>query len=91
VSNPINTTGLSGGDVSTTHKSGQTTRDWVDDHNTAVEGTSPDGDTLKTTWTSAAGAESVTTTRMLDEDDEHFLARHEIDYLTGMVGAPPVP
>jgi hypothetical protein len=91
VSNPITTSGVTGPDISTYHQSGQTTRDWVDDHTKSVDQAVPDGDKLTTTWTSAAGPEEVSTTRHEGEDDEEFLARHEYEYATAMGNAPPIP
>jgi hypothetical protein len=91
VSNPITTTGVAGGPITTTYQSGQTTREWVDTHNAAVGSSTPSGNKLTTTWTSSAGAQEVITNRLQDESDAAFLARHQIDYLTGMTSAPPVP
>ena len=89
--NPITTSGLQGGDVATDHQPGQTTQQWVADHDTAIEAAGPKGDKLTTTWTSASGAQSTETTRLPDEDDEHFLARHEAAYFRAMGTEPPIP
>ncbi len=91
MSNPITTSGLQGGDVATDHQSGQSTRQWVDAHDAAIDAAGPKGDKLTTTWTSASGPQSVVTTRWLDEDDAHFLARHEGEYLPAMNAEPPIP
>ena len=90
MSHPITTSGLTGPDTTTYHQSGQNTSDWVDTHNGAVDARVPDGNKLTTTWTSAAGAEEVTTTRQLGENDDHFLARHELAYCLAMIDAAPV-
>lgn len=91
MSNPITTSGLNGPDISTYHESGQTTREWLESHDKALDTSVPDGDKLTTTWTSAIGPESVSTTRLPDEDDGEFLARHEYEYALAMIGAAPVP
>jgi hypothetical protein len=91
MSNPITTAGLGSGSVSTTHQSGESTRDWIEAHNTAIEPQSASGDKLTTTWTSASGLEKVETFRLPNEDDETFILRHENDYLTAMTGALPIP
>jgi hypothetical protein len=91
VPNPITTTGLSSGSVATNFQSGQTTRDWIESHNAGISAQWPSGNSLKTTWTSVAGPEEVTTVRWPDETDAAFMVRHKGDYVTAMTGALPVP
>jgi len=91
LSNPITTSGLKNGLVSTDHLSGESTQAWVGRHSTSVELTKPGGNTLTTTWTSANGRQSVSTDRAPNETDESFLLRHILDYSDGMVPEPPIP
>ena len=91
MANPITTSGVRNGPISTTAHSGETTQVWIDRHSTSVESSQPTGNTLKTTWTSASGAQSVSTTRAANESDESFLLRHILDYTGGMVSQPPIP
>ncbi|HTF89491.1 MAG TPA: hypothetical protein VK843_13850 [Planctomycetota bacterium] len=87
---PISTTGTSPA-VTTTKTSGETSAEWVDRHDTAVQGTTPSGNTLTTTYTSTQGAELVETIRLPNETDGKFLARHQNDYMESMANHPPVP
>ncbi|NUP95940.1 MAG: hypothetical protein HUU28_07230 [Planctomycetaceae bacterium] len=89
-SHPITTTGLAS-TVTTTQGVGETVPKWIDRHNTAVAAGTPTGNTLTTTYTSANGTETVTTTRKDGESDAEFLTRHRADYLMRMVDAPPIP
>jgi hypothetical protein len=91
LSNPISTSGLKSGLVSTNHLSGESTQAWVGRHSTSVELSKPSGNTLKTTWTSANGPQTVSTDRAPNESDESFLLRHILDYSDGMVSEPPIP
>jgi len=77
------------GPVSTPHPSAQTVRDWVAEHNQALDGESPDADELTTEWTSQAGPEKVVTEREPSEDDATFLGRHQAEYMLEMLEAPP--
>jgi hypothetical protein len=87
--NPITTSGLSSGDVSTQHQSGQTTSEWIEEHLENLDAESPAGDTLTTTWTSGAGREQKVTQRQQAESDKDFIQRHRIDFLLSMIEAPP--
>jgi hypothetical protein len=87
---PITTTGTTS-TVSTTKNSGESVSDWVERHDNAVANATPNGDSLTTTYTSANGSESKTTTRLPNETDAAFLARHVTDYLEKMVSTPPIP
>jgi hypothetical protein len=91
MSNPITTTGLDAGDISTEHQSGQSTNDWVGAHNSALDQATPSGKTLTTTWTSLVGRQEVETTRNSGESDALFIARHEAAYMLAMLDATPVP
>lgn len=88
--NPITTTGLTS-TVSTTQAPGETVSSWVDRHGKAVSSSTPSGNTLTTTYTSAAGSETVTTTRKANETDTELLTRHRADYLLRMLDHPPIP
>ena len=90
MANPIVTTGTVK-TVSTTKRPNEGTEEWVGRHNAGVSAETPDGDTLTTNYTSASGAETVTTNRNDGESDANFLARHETDYIEHMTGAPPIP
>ena len=90
MANSIKTTGMTGGTILTTHKSGESVSQWVGRHNNAVEHGTP-GDTLTTTWPSANGDESVTTKREPGESDADFTLRHEAAYSIEMGNSPPVP
>ena len=91
MSNPITTTELKNGPVSTVHQSGESTQAWVGRHSTSVELSRPSGNTLTTTWTSANGRQSVATIRAPNETDESFLLRHILDYSDVMGSEPPIP
>lgn len=89
-SHPISTVGTTP-TVTTTKQSTESTGDWVDRHDKAVEAAAPSGNTLTTTYTSSQGAESVQTTRLENESDAEFRARHQADYLDAMADRPPIP
>ena len=90
MAHPVVTTGTVS-TVSTTKRPNESTEAWVTRHNSAVDGATPGGNTLTTSYTSAGGAEVVVTNRINDETDASFLARHEADYVSYMGGAPPIP
>jgi hypothetical protein len=90
MANSIWTTGMTGGPISTTHKSGESVLQWVGRHNTSVENGTP-GNTLTTKWPCSSGEETVTTNRNPGESDADFITRHENVYLLEMNGCPPVP
>lgn len=87
---PISTTGTSP-TVTTTKNTGETTAEWVGRHNSNVHATTPNGNTLTTTYTSSQGSESVETIRLPNETDGKFLVRHQNDYLQSMTTKPPIP
>jgi hypothetical protein len=90
MANSIQTTGMGGGTITTTHKSGESVSEWVSRHTDNVDQGMP-GSTLKTTWPCASGQESVTTSRDAGESDHDFILRHEADYMLAMIDCPPVP
>ena len=85
----ITTTGLTSGNVSTTHNSGESVSQWVTRHSTTVSGGTP-GNKLTTSWP-CAGSKSVSTARAPGEEDVDFILRHETAYTTAMIDCPPVP
>jgi hypothetical protein len=91
MTNDITTSGLVSGPLSTSHQSGQSVQEWVAAHCDALEGKTPSGDKLVTTWTSAAGPEEVVTEREPGESDEEFMRRHKHEFLLAMIEAQPVP
>jgi hypothetical protein len=91
MANPITTSGLNSGSVSTQHQSAQTTGEWVRSHCESLDSETPAGNTLTTEWTSAGGKEQTVTTRKAGESDATFMARHEAEFATDMTDAPPIP
>jgi hypothetical protein len=91
VANSISTSGTTPQPLTTTHQSGQSVREWVGDHSTALANSTPTGDQLTTTWPSANGTITVTTNRVNDESDATFIASHVNAYLLRMIEDPPVP
>ncbi len=86
---PITTVGLSTA-VTTTQGVGESVPEWVTRHDEAVAASTPSGNTLTTTYTSANGAESITTQRNEGESDAEFLGRHRVAYLRRMFNSPPI-
>ncbi|MEO6711026.1 MAG: hypothetical protein ABI054_06865 [Planctomycetota bacterium] len=77
--------------MTTTRNIGESTTEWVPRHASDVQGATPSGNTLTTTYTSSQGVESVETIRLPNETDAQFLKRHENDYLQTMASNPPIP
>lgn len=91
MSNPITTSSLSPSDISTNKKANETTGQWVSRHNDAVCRSTPASDPLVTTWTSANGAQSKSTTRKQGESDRDFVIRHMNEFLIAAADEPPIP
>jgi hypothetical protein len=91
MSHPIQTSGLNSGNVSTDHEAGESIPDWIARHDAAVSKSTPSGNTLTTTWTSASGPQSVVTTRQAGESPKEFRLRHQNEYLVLMLEEPPIP
>ncbi len=91
MANSITTDGMTGGTTTTTHKSGESVRDWVDRHNKTVSDGTPNGDTLTTKWPCGGGVEEVVTNRLPGESDADFTLRHEGTYMLEMLNCPPEP
>ena len=89
--NPITTTGLKNGPVSTTRNPGETTPQWETRHAVEVGKGTPSGSKLTTTWTSQHGPQEVVTTRGPGETPEDFLAEHILDMSETMQDEPPIP
>ena len=90
MANSITTTGMTGGTITTTHKSGESVSQWVGRHNTAVEQGTP-GNTLTTKWPCSTGEHTVSTNRLPGESNSDFALRHEGLYTLEMADCPPVP
>lgn len=91
MANSIQTTGMTGGTITTTHIPGESVSTWVSRHTDAVDKGKP-GNTLVTTWPCATGSgDTVMTNRAAGESDRDFILRHEASYLLAMDGCPPVP
>jgi len=88
---PILTSTTTTGDVSTFKADGESTRDWVAGHTTALLDRRPSGNRLTTTWNSSSGMQSKSTDRLPGESDEIFMLRHVNDYTTMMAEYPPTP
>lgn len=94
MSNPITTKTFSSGDVVTYHQSGQSQRDWVQDHTNALKNKTVTGDLLTTIWTSANGLQETATSREMGppiETDDHFISRHAGDYTAALANENPTP
>jgi hypothetical protein len=91
MSAPITTTGTTPNPVSTQHINGESAHDWVVRHDDAVAASTTTGDKLTTTWKSASGNKTVSTTRDPDELPGTFLLRHIDAYLVVMENSPPIP
>lgn len=89
--NPITTTGVSGGPISTYCGPGESTPKWVGRQSDLVQHAQPSGNKLTTTWSTAIGAKAVSTDRIPGESDLSFLLRHILEYTDAMVVDPPVP
>lgn len=90
MSHTITTTGTTSGPIVTTHQSGESVRDWVERHNEAVGAQVPTGNLLVTEWTCEEGVQRVRTHRNPGESDPAFVERHEVEYVTDMLGCPPI-
>ncbi len=90
MANSIQTTGMTGGTITTTHNPGESVSAWVSRHTTAVDKGNP-GNTLTTAWPCASGEEISTTNRDVGESDKDFILRHEAGYMLAMIDCPPVP
>ena len=82
------TTTWNGGQVSNP-AGNQTVEAWLADHCADLEGATISGNSLTTSWVSDGAGHSAKTDRRPGETDEHFVLRHEIEFLQDMVGAPP--
>lgn len=91
MTNHIQTTGMSGGSITTTEQQGESTGDWITRHDDTVSKGTPSGNTLSTNWTSANGSQTVTTTRQPGEGDREFRLRHQNGYLLAMWKEEPLP
>jgi hypothetical protein len=91
MSHPIKTSELNPADVSTEAGQGESIPDWIARHNGLVADTTPSGNTLTTTWTSASGPQVATTVRRVGETPKEFRLRHQTDYLVLMIEEPPIP
>jgi YD repeat-containing protein len=91
MSHPIKTSELNPASVSTTDGTGESIPDWIARHNQLVSDSTPSGNTLTTTWTSASGPQIITTTRNPGESPKEFRLRHHTDYLVLMIEEPPIP
>lgn len=90
MAHPITTSGTTP-QISTKSVPGELPSGWVSRHSTAVESSTPTGDTLTTRWESANGPQSAETNRHAGESDEDFLLRHIQDYVMAMIDEPPIP
>lgn len=84
----IKTTGLTGGDLTTTAQPGEQIRDWVQRHEDAYKPLSPDGNTLTTTWPKGG---SITTTQESGESASQHHTRHWEAVTAEMQNNPPDP
>jgi YD repeat-containing protein len=91
MSHPINTSELNPANVNTEAAQGESVPAWIARHNQLVSDSTPSGNTLTTTWTSASGPQSITTTRRVGESPKEFRLRHQNDYLVLMFEEPPIP
>lgn len=91
MSNPITTSTLSPSNISTDKKPSETVGQWMGRHSDAVCRSTPASDPLTTTWTSANGPQTKSTTRKTGESDRDFLLRHMNEFILAAADEPPIP
>lgn len=86
----ITTKGTDSDPLTTDREQGEAVGNWVARHNDSVRDCTPAGDTLSTTWNSAAGPKAKKTVRDPGESNGAFKLRHILEYTTAMIENPPI-